>query len=525
MQSIKRFIKPIGFPFLAVFAIGALVYYIAFAMVNQYSSDYADTLYWTQAMFDGGSLFNPNFEYAALLPFGGQWFYAPFYCIFGFSITTQICGQLLFLVVFVASLFWLTKCLKWSNPWCFTTVFVILGSLCISEKLREVYFAHIFYYGLASLFLILSICFLLSAFNNYADKKGLVFLILSGLFLLFINTNGVPSLSTCTLPLIAALLLVFLLETPSFRSSKSIFFYITFGFIIIMTVIGFFLGKILLRDVSAPYQEAYTAFQATGSWNEAFSSVFPEYFSLFTGILYEPEMFTSEVGLNALLRIPFALMLLILPVCALFSYPKLKTFGEKLLVVTHFLLTGFLLLAFLFGGLNNASWRLSPSVVTGLFVSLVFIRHLWQSKNMAKRFGGILAFCAIVFCLLFTIQTYLLPANNPYTNNSRSLAATLEEKGFTYGYANFWNAGAVTALTNNKVKIRNIEITDSDIITPNQYQSNVAWFRNQGKNQKYVLVLEENEFARVYDKYSYMISSYEQWESFYFCTLTGPLFS
>ncbi|MBP5304196.1 MAG: hypothetical protein J6Z00_04855 [Clostridia bacterium] len=508
----------------ALFAIGTFVYYIAVLMRYSYTSDYADTLYWTNAMFESGRLFDPTFEYAALFVFGGQWFYAPFYLLFGFSLTTQVLGQIFFLLCFSAALLFFARSLNFSWSWSFTTVLCVLGVLTTNEKLREVYFAHILYYGLGTLFFLIGFTLCMQAEKYYPQKRATVFLVLCGIWMFLVNLNKVPSLSTCTLPFLFGLLLELILDVRTTKLKTKSFSFLSFSFFAGMAVLGVLLGSLLTKRVNAPYQVAFSSLVPAADWNESLVNLLPQYLTLFTGGIYSSVSFTSARGIDILLRLSFALALLVLPVLALFTYNKFKTRGERVVVLFHFLLTGMILFAFLFGGLHNANWRLSPTVVSGTLVSLVYIRHLFQGKGQAKRIGIILLTLALLFCMLFTLELFLKPAKNPYQNNEYALAKEVLTRGYTYGYATFWNAGAVTVLTDNKVKIRNVSQESDGTLIPYEYQSSLKWFSGQGESEKYVLILTGEEYSHLPSTYASKFSNVVTWQSFYFCELKADLF-
>lgn len=96
-------------------AAAAVGYYILFPGWGYFHSDCTDTILWAQASYDAGALFNPDFEYACLLPFGGQLLMLPFIGLFGVSTTTHAIGMLLFLLLFTASLLLLGRALKWTR--------------------------------------------------------------------------------------------------------------------------------------------------------------------------------------------------------------------------------------------------------------------------------------------------------------------------------------------------------------------------------------------------------------------------
>ena len=52
----------------SLFAAGLIVYYIWFPSWGYFHADCADTILWAEATWDAGSLLNPDFAYACLLP-------------------------------------------------------------------------------------------------------------------------------------------------------------------------------------------------------------------------------------------------------------------------------------------------------------------------------------------------------------------------------------------------------------------------------------------------------------------------
>ncbi len=73
-------------------ALGLVLYFIIFVSKGFYHADCADTILWAQATVDGKAIMNPDFYYAAILPFGGQLIMVPFVAIFGYGMLAQIIG-------------------------------------------------------------------------------------------------------------------------------------------------------------------------------------------------------------------------------------------------------------------------------------------------------------------------------------------------------------------------------------------------------------------------------------------------
>ena len=79
----------------------------------------------------------------------------------------------------------------------------------------------------------------------------------------------------------------------------------------------------------------------------------------------------------------------------------------------------------------------------------------------------------------------------------QGVSSFLEANGMTYGYATFWNAQAITVLSDSKVKVRNIDIDETGEIASNPYQSQSTWFKPQPEPQTYFLLLTDWEYSQL----------------------------
>ena len=82
-------------------ALGVVFFYIIVVSRGYYHMDCTDTILWAQAMLDGKTIINPEFNYAGVIPFGGQLIMLPFVAIFGYGMKAQIMGMVLFALLFI----------------------------------------------------------------------------------------------------------------------------------------------------------------------------------------------------------------------------------------------------------------------------------------------------------------------------------------------------------------------------------------------------------------------------------------
>lgn len=73
------------------------------------------------------------------------------------------------------------------------------------------------------------------------------------------------------------------------------------------------------------------------------------------------------------------------------------------------------------------------------------------------------------------------------------LTNMLEDQGLTYGYATFWHANAMTVISGDKLKVRNVNV-DEDGVQKAVYQTAAAWYDDQPGQEDYFLLLDTEEY-------------------------------
>ncbi|MFA5742173.1 MAG: hypothetical protein WC874_04775, partial [Candidatus Izemoplasmatales bacterium] len=109
---------------LFLFAAGLILYYIIFPGPGYFHADCTDTIYWAQATYLSGRIFDPDFTYAAMLPFGGSLLMLPWISIFGVSMTTHTIGMVLFAFCLISAFlffFWSLH-VGWTENLTFTAI-------------------------------------------------------------------------------------------------------------------------------------------------------------------------------------------------------------------------------------------------------------------------------------------------------------------------------------------------------------------------------------------------------------------
>lgn len=85
-----------------------------------------------------------------------------------------------------------------------------------------------------------------------------------------------------------------------------------------------------------------------------------------------------------------------------------------------------------------------------------------------------------------------MPENGVENNPRYEIVSALKEQGLDYGYATFWNSQVITVLSDSQVRAANIDVNE-DGISPCRYQANAKWFEEQEGQDKYFVLLTEEE--------------------------------
>ncbi len=499
-KSVKHAFLISGSLFIFLISIGLVLYYIWGLARSEFHSDCTDTLYWAEAAMQGKGLINPDFEYATIMPFGGNLFMQLWLPFFGVTMLTHSLGMTTFLVVFTAALFWLMHELRWSLPWRFIGVGGMLMALSAGEKIREIFWGHIIYYSLGMLFLLIGLSLVLHIYHLHEKKQTpavqcqtLIFLVLLAAMFTICCTNSTTAIALFALPILAALFCErFLDHTRSLTDQKNILGGLMLLLCLTGVIAGLLLGKWIAGDSVPLYANAYSYFTEPESWWEHLEGL-PLAFLNLIGLNAEPYTFLASFsGVNIIIQIFYAGMLVVLPVAALFSYRKIMDTGLRMLIWAHFTSTAFILIGYICGMLNTANWRLSPVIVTGFLVSMAFLRELYL-KTEVRRLGILLLLPIGYYCLQSAWGILRMPADAYLENATYKLSEYLQTQGLTYGYATFWNSQAITVQSDSQCQVRTVSIDEEDGLSINTYQSNITWYEDQPGQEEYFLLMSAYE--------------------------------
>jgi hypothetical protein len=508
----------------AAVAFATVAYYIVFPSRGYFHSDCTDTLYWAQASYDTGSLFNRDFTYASLQPFGGLLLMLPWIGLFGVSMTTQTIGMLLFLAIFTATVVFLLRTLGWNTRWIGASVAIFLALLSLSEKSREIFWGHIIYYSLALLFLYVGLALAIRAWRHSgmaladgmaAGRQGTVaganprlarsrrFWTCSALlfiWFLLCSINGVQAIVVFAIPIALALVSQWffqgvlagkksvrpLLDAENLRGNLLVLI------MLVGSLGGLALGLLLAGGIQALYENGYSSFSASDQWFTNLGQMMEHWASLLGVATTRGEVFFSAKGLLDLIKLGACILTWIVPVLMLLLYRRIKDAAVRILVLAHWALTAVILFAYVFGSLASASWRLTPIVGSSILLCLVFAKWLADETGVS-RFLLLTVLPLALAAIVSLVTIAQMPSDYGKGDRLDTIKDYLVEQDLTYGYATFWNANALTVRSDSRVKVRSINI-DNDAIVPYYYQGERSWYIDQAGQDRYFLLLELAEY-------------------------------
>ena len=495
-NKLQKFSGTLAAAALFAVACGIVAYFILFPAPGYYHSDWSDTLYWAQASYQSGRLFDPSFSYAAMLPFGGVLFFLPYLPIWGVSIATQTAGMLTFAAVFIAAMVYFFRSWRftWRGTFLWSAVLLMLFSM--SDKLREMFWGHIIYYSLFLLFLFFGFGLLGRVLEEkkILKPKNVIRLVLLFVFSFLVGTDGLQVIFIFIVPLVAAIFLERFLRVeepvtgPANRPAITILVTILTG-----TLFGYITIILIKNGQTAGYADAHFGMTPVDKWIEHLLAI-PVHWITLLGVEIPQMNGPLFTIVDALAGLGVALFVAVFPLLAAFLYKKTEDRLLKVFTLFHFILAALIVLGCVFGSIGGANWRWIPTFGTGLILSILTFRNL--AKNFrAVRFVWLFAPILLAGAVVNAYEIAAMPEDYGRDNQIYTLTAELESRGLTYGYADFWLSQAITVVSGSEVVVRGVEITYENGILPYHYQSSSNWYEDQEGIDTYFLLLTDAQYG------------------------------
>lgn len=511
---------------LAILSFGICLYYIVCLSKGDFHSDCTDSLYWANATVESGKVFDENFRYAAMLPFSASLWFIPIIKLFGVTMRAQIIGMSVFLVLFTTAIWFMCRSMNWSVRATCSMISALLLILSGSEKLREFMWGLVIYYSLALLIICVGTGLVFRFEKHFAGlvssakkKKSIVGAVIFGALtaLLFAGnaTNGFQMIAIATVPVLAGIFAErFFDGRQKLFSSSSIPAAVMILTVIVSTLCGLVILKLLKGEKAAGYTSVYSMFSGISDWYGNFTKLFSQFPELIGISIKKSDRMISKEAIVYLIRLAGMLVITVIPLVGLFGYKKLHDKGTRFVLWVHLSLTAVILFGYICGRISNANWRLTPIIGSSVMATVAIFRE-WldeifpkkstdeaennekcNEKRVCLRLGVILSAVIVMFGAVNFNEIRKMPRD--YEHPLEAVANDLEAHGLEYGYATFWRSQALTMLSDSKVRVRETLVKSDGVIT-DYYQSSRLWYEDQPGIDKYFIMLSDDELNTVGD--------------------------
>lgn len=511
---------------LAILSFGICLYYIVCLSKGDFHSDCTDSLYWANATVESGKVFDENFRYAAMLPFSASLWFIPIIELFGVTMRAQIIGMSVFLVLFTTAIWFMCRSMNWSVRATCSMISALLLVLSGSEKLREIMWGHVIYYSLALLIICVGTGLVFRFEKHFAglvssakNKKSIVGAVIFGSLtaLLFAGnaTNGFQMIAIATVPVLAGIFAErFFDGRQKLFSSSSIPAAVMILTVMVSTLCGLVILKLLKGEKAAGYTSVYSMFSGVSDWYGNFTKLFSQFPELIGISIKKSDRMISKEAIVYLIRLAGMLVITVIPLVGLFRYKKLRDKSTRFILWVHLSLTAVILFGYICGRISNANWRLTPIIGSSVMSTVAIFRE-WldgifpkrstdeaennencNEKRVCLRLGVILSAVIVMFGAVNFNEIRKMPRD--YEHPLEAVANDLEAHGLEYGYATFWRSQALTMLSDSKVRVRETLVKSDGVIT-DYYQSSRLWYEDQPGIDKYFIMLSDDELNTVGD--------------------------
>lgn len=511
---------------LAILSLGICLYYIVCLSKGDFHSDCTDSLYWANATVESGKVFDENFRYAAMLPFSASLWFIPIIKLFGVTMRAQIIGMSVFLVLFTTAIWFMCRSMNWSVRATCSMISALLLILSGSEKLREIMWGHVIYYSLALLIICVGTglvfrfekhfaCLVSSAKKKKSIAGAVIFGALTALLFAGNATNGFQMIAIATVPVLAGIFAErFFDGRQKLFSSSSIPAAVMILTVIVSTLCGLVILKLLKGEKAAGYTSVYSMFSGISDWYGNFTKLFSQFPELIGISIKKSDRMISKEAIVYLIRLAGMLVITVIPLVGLFGYKKLHDKGTRFVLWVHLSLTAVILFGYICGRISNANWRLTPIIGSSVMATVAIFRE-WldgifpkkstdeaennekcNEKRVCLRLGVILSAVIVMFGAVNFNEIRKMPRD--YEHPLEAVANDLEAHGLEYGYATFCRSQALTMLSDSKVRVRETLVKSDGVIT-DYYQSSRLWYEDQPGIDKYFIMLSDDELNTVGD--------------------------
>ena len=460
-----------------------------------YNIDYTDSLIWAAASVESHSFINPDFWYAYIIPFSGSLLMIPIVKVLGVTYLAHELGMTMFALVFTVSVMFGIRTVGFTLKRSALMTGLLLLLLMSSSTTRMIFFGHVIHYSLAMVFTCIALVLLNRLDCLYTDKftvKQKICYVILLIWTCLCCLNGSSALMLFFCPMAGALVTERLLDRDEITISKIKMPIIRLIGMAGAALLGFLIKRYRIQPYfDSSYEEGFSALLGHDEWFWKEQGFLVRFSTLLTGAVYKGTPMLSMDGMFILLRLTLAVMLLVIPVLALFFYKKCNNRMMRILLLDYWILFFLTQLTYSVAKIQEANWRLGALLGMSIIVSLVY--SFWILKeDFFCRFGYLILAVFIVSACSAVITVMRLPTDSSLNGYER-LAAVLDEHGLTYGYTDLWGgANAVTVMTDSRIKARAAVFYGDGTYEIERYQGQASWYEDQPGVDRYFAVISND---------------------------------
>lgn len=506
---------------LIVFVIGiiAVLYYIVVAQKVEFDSDFTDTVIWAEAMLTGNGLFDTTMNYAYTLPFGGSLLMAPFVAILGVGYKAHALGFILFLAIFVFSLYKMLRGMDFSANESMTASGVILLLSLATKNTRMIMWGHVIHYSLGLLFVMIAMALYskvsmlslsfgklgarissrsgVEALDSNPDCKNskgartrvIVLAVLTALFC----TNGLTTILFFAIPFYGALIIErFISVDDDLFCRENINSLIISVICMFSGLVGFVISKVLQRGVTTVYEGIFKKITSWQSWVWDIEDRLRCFLVCTAGQIDSEVAMESFSGIRIMFMAFYGFVILFVPFIAIISYKKMKNRTIRMYFIAYYILLFSTLFIYDFSSARGTAHRIVGLYMTAMMCSVIYMVWLIKNKKLS-RFGYAIALVFVVATLFCCYSVASLRGQNRFER----LAQVLKDNNLRYGYAEYWSAQVTSVLSDGKVWVYPITVSEAGEINPRMYNVRTWEFDAREGVDRYFAFLSSWEYETV----------------------------
>ena len=454
------------------------------------NSDIVAEMKFAKEMWQQKTLF-PEGWYSAIEPsnFRPSILTAILYIIFGNIMLAQSWTVNLVIIINIIAYYYMVRILNLDRSIKFLgLIYLLVG---FTKSFTERYFTFFGYYGFVLAFIMLYTGYVIRVFENKKIKINAMFCIILICNIIFSVVGFRNLIFTCIPIWISSIIFEVIKRDKKIKDNKYSATIVT-SIMILMNLLGLCLYKIIF--VGNPYLPGNPTgmhiIKVTDLWKNLTNNISGIFKNL--GIEGGMALFSLE-GINTLIKYALLILVIILTYNIIFKKIICKEVTKEYICTIFVMGTIIALSVTSLTDVVNSGYAFWYFYSANLLWIIVLIFMIDKIQNRYKQ----ISILSVIIVIAFNVYAVYIPMFKSIGNeNEKKVGEYLEEENELIGYATFWKAGVIEALSNFKITIVSLDdnINENNVNNLQAYR----WLTSENEllipgNKKVVLVLDENE--------------------------------